>query len=508
MTRTISTPPPRHAARLEKAYRGLVDGWTFPPCSPQQARAFIRGVLDDFADEVSVEQRVKLFEFVESPLSETFAIGVAQRMALSLVGRPELEDRLRRLEAELASGLADFTRDVNRERSTGRRIVFVADRPQFAILREAMYLSRNGHHPFLLSLAPMNAEIRSVFARHFVAAADAMGSYPLLGFVLDSLRPDIFHVECKMWNYALGRLVIERRRDTAVVCDFYDITSVYADRADLCTVWSPGRVDFDIAMERYILHNADAIVHRFPPHVVDEVRERHGAMPPDAVMYASPCPEFTVYADTKPSRADGVLRLVYAGTTIPLNAGHPPTLFPEAGMRQAFRTLLDQGFAIDVLGNPHSPVSEANASYTPFLSLARDYPQMRVLEGVPPDRLSEALAHHDYGILLMHFDESILRIGHGQRTGVVANKIFSYLEAGLPVIVNAEYEEMARIVHEHGLGLAVSSAELPRLRSILEEFDYAAAAANVRRYNETHGMANEIRRLIALYDTAIQGRRS
>ena len=143
-----------------------------------------------------------------------------------------------------------------------------------------------------------------------------------------------------------------------------------------------------------------------------------------------------------------------------------------------------------------------------FLTLGRNYPRMRVLDGVPPDQLSETLAPYDFGILVMVFDDSVLRIGHGQRTGVVANKIFSYLEAGLPVIVSAEYEEMARIVREHGLGLAVASDELPALGSILEEFDYATAAANVRRYNETHGMAQEIGRLIALYDAAVDGRRS
>jgi len=507
MTATRAAPPPTPNDKLDEVYRAIVDAYMFPRCGRTQALGFIRGVLTDFGDEIDPGEKSTILKFLEWP-PPPIVLGIASKIARSLASRPALEDHLRRLEADIAADRGTFAPEVNAERSSGRRIVFVTDRPQFAILREAMYLVREGHHPFLLSLAPIDAEIRWVFERHFVAVADACGSYRVLDAILDLLRPEVFHVECKMWNYVLARQVIEHRGDAAIVCDFYDITSVYAGREALCSLWSAVQVDLDIALERYILHNADAIVHRFPPHVVDEVRDRHGAMPPETAMYAYPCPEFTAYAETRPSQSDGIVRLVYAGTTIPVNADHPPRLFPEAGMPRAFRRLLEQGFAIDILGNPHSPVSDENPSYTPFLTLGRNYPCMRVLDGVPPDQLSETLAPYDFGILVMVFDDSVLRIGHGQRTGVVANKIFSYLEAGLPVIVSAEYEEMARIVREHGLGLAVASDELPALGSILEEFDYATAAANVRRYNETHGMAQEIGRLIALYDAAVDGRRS
>ena len=39
----------------------------------------------------------------------------------------------------------------------------------------------------------------------------------------------------------------------------------------------------------------------------------------------------------------------------------------------------------------------------------------------------------------------------------------------------------------------------------IREFDYEASVENIKRYNEMHGMANEIGRLIVLYEEVCEG---
>jgi hypothetical protein len=398
-----------------------------------------------------------------------------------------------------------FIADIN-EKQGGRSVVFVAHAPYFVILREAMYLRRKGYRVYLLSLGEVAEGLRELFQEHFDKVIDARGNYRLLRAILARLEPDIFHVQCWMWFGILGRMAIEAKKDAAVVCEFYDITSVYAAKEDLSPTWPPGVVEFEFAMERHIAQRADAVITRFPDWLVEEWGRSMGALPRYISMQAWPCAEFISYGKNKFSEKSGVTRLVYAGGLVPENERNPAKLFPETNMDKAFRALLGQGLAIDVMHDPNAVKGIDDAFYARYSRLAEEYPLFRFRKGVPPDTLSAALNGYDYGILLTEFDEDVVRIGADQRKGVMATKIFAYLEAGLPVLVNAEYEEMARVVTENGIGLAIHTRELGNVAAILSKFDYRKAVTNIKSFNKIHSMENEIGRLIELYDTVASGR--
>jgi len=378
-----------------------------------------------------------------------------------------------------------------------RSVVFVAHQPYFLIMREAMYLRRNGHRVCLISYEPISANLRPLFEAAFDAVIDTRRSYPLLRRLLSRLRPAVFHVQCWMWSYFLGRLALELRGDAAVVGEFYDITSIYAPRDVLASHWSREMVDLDLAMERFVLQGADAVIGRFPEAIAARWMEGHEASAPYLRMLPYACAEFTDYGDgAKYSDADGVTRLVYAGSIIV----DPPHLYPEAGTAAGFERLLAQGLAIDVLHNPHQPVRREDPAYADFFALMDRFPRFRIVDGVPPDELSRALAPYDFGIHLFEYDLEAVQTREDQRRGVVSTKIFSYLEAGLPVLMNAEYEEMARILEDGGFGLGIATGDLDRVAERIAGFDTAAAVAAIKAFNEEHGMDREIHRLIGLYD--------
>ena len=492
--------PPLSAERLEQIYRTIIESPTVAFCDAAGARAFVEEVAEKAGPAGGEGLRENFLRFLERDPSPK-DLWQSLRGMEGLLLRNGLEMVILDHNERVVGGtLPDFTALVNGRKDGSRTVVFVSESPYFVILREAMYLRHNGHRAYLATVNPISGGLIELFERHFDGVIHMGGSAPMLHRLLGSLEADIFHVQCGMWTLYLGRLVIESKGPAKVVCEFYDITSVYADRDVLCSNWSAAMVDLDMAMERYIFHEADAIVHRFPREVIGALGKKYGAMPPEIVMYAYACPEFTAYGDEKPSARDDVIRMVYAGTTIPVNEAHPPWLFPETGMPEAFRRMLEQGFAIDILHDPHAEMKKDSPERAQFTRLAEKFPRFGMFKGVSPDRLSQTLAPYDYGILLMDFDMSVIRIGEYQRRGIVATKIFAYLEAGLPVIVNREYEEMARIVTEYGLGLAVHSSELGHLAGMLEGFDYTRAVDNIRRFNEDHGMPKEIPRLIALYD--------
>ncbi len=495
----ITIAPPLSDKKIEQVYDLIVSERSLAYCGRKEAEQFIK----DLASRLPSDQGRSLLEdfrnFLSTGPSDNDAWKAVKGLA-EMARNAVFDDIFIRHNARVfGSRPDDFVTIVNA--ATDRKtIVFIAERPYFVILREAMYLKRNGYRVFLVSLWPISENLRHLFDEHFDAALDTGGDVSLLADTLKRFDADILHVQCGMWSLYLGRLAIENKGRAVVVCEFYDITSVYADREVLLRNWSAAMVDLDFAMERYIAHHTDAVITRFPQKVISDWNARHGATPRHITMQAYACPEFTAYGDEKLSATNGVIRLVYGGTIIPVNADHPPELFPETGMPRALRSFLEQGLAVDILHNPHSPIRDDDPAYAPFVALDREFPNFRLLNGVPPDEFAQTLAVYDYGMILMDYDKSVVRIGEGQEKGVVATKIFAYMEAGLPVLVNAEYEEMARIVTESGLGLAVHSSKFGALVETLARFDYEAAVANVKRYNEDHGMAKEIHRLIALYD--------
>ena len=498
-------PPPLNPSDVERVYRAHFDNDDrLPYCDTELARAFVADLASRVDPAAGRVLRDTLGPFVAGDADADQRRAVLHRLARAAFDKGSA-DVFARHDLRIADGpLADFISSVN-SRDGNRTVVFVAMMPYFVILREAIALRRRGYRAHLLSLSPLPAGLSELFGKHFDAVADTQQSPRLLRAVLSRLQADVLHVQCWMWTYILGRLAIEQRGRAAVICEFYDITSVYADRAALSLKWQPALVDVDVAMEAYVLNHADGIVSRLSAEALDFwVAEHRISPPPILEMQAWPTAEFMPAAEMPRQEPDGPPRLVYAGGLIPVDADHPPELFPEVGMPKAFDALLRGGARIDVYSNPQTAVDPNDPAYGAYARLAREFETFRILPGVPPDALSRTIGGYDFGLLLFDFDQERSRMRDVQRRGVVATKIFAYLEAGLPIIVNAEYEHMARIAVDNGVGLAVASADIPGLTARLATFDHAAARAAVGRFNARNGMDQHIGGLTRLYDHALE----
>ena len=244
---TDRPPPPTAPERIEFLYQRL----TGIPLEgiPASAKAFEKidpsiNLADPLAIQCFVDEALDLLSDDEKALFRTkFAEfpDKASELVLALHGHVagHLDDSFmaRCFKRIFATGLAPvvqhFADLVNDETARGESagtVVFVCRNSYNLIQREARYLRQNGYRCFLLNMAPINPAYRATFEECFDGIYDGFRTYVALGLVVEALSPDIFHIQCHMWEYLMGRVVIERRRAAKVVCEFYDITSVYADR--------------------------------------------------------------------------------------------------------------------------------------------------------------------------------------------------------------------------------------------------------------------------------------
>ena len=104
-----------------------------------------------------------------------------------------------------------------------------------------------------------------------------------------------------------------------------------------------------------------------------------------------------------------------------------------------------------------------------------------------------------YGSLLYLFpDEFLIKEKHFNC--MIPTKFFSYIEAGLPVLVMDRLKGVSREVEQNGLGVVLAEKDLYDLEGVLKGVDYQALKNNVLKYREKHSMDHEIDRLFQLYN--------
>lgn len=96
------------------------------------------------------------------------------------------------------------------------------------------------------------------------------------------------------------------------------------------------------------------------------------------------------------------------------------------------------------------------------------------------------------------FDDG-LRVRPDHLKGILPSKFFTFMEAGIPVIVSQELEYVANLVREHGLGIVITQQDIDSLSALLKMADRTALQKNIHHYRQEHCMDHHIQKLENFY---------
>ena len=399
-----------------------------------------------------------------------------------------------------------FIAAVNNREDGQKTVLFVTSRTDFKPLREAIALRSKGWRCHLVHLEPLPSTVKPLFEDSF----DSTLSIPFIPLLLQGLfrqiYPDVIHVHCAMWHYHLGRIAIDNKGSAICACEFNDITSFYADRKVMSDYWSAELIDRDWAMERYICNKSDLLIHQWNTGMEAHWRKTHGGAVRVIEMQPYPNEQWVQYASDRPSLHDGVIRMVWAGQ-IPGRIACPPEVFDAYYLGEAVEKLLEQGFAVDAYQNPMFTPNFGDLNFEFYRNLSERFPgKFSIKHGVSPDKLPAALAQYDYGRCLLDIPFHRACTPPAKTKFMMTNKLSTYFEAGIPIILNWEYESMADFVMENGLGIALRIDELDQVAEHVKQFDRDAAVERIKRYNRDHSMQAGIGRLLSGYEEAIHAK--
>lgn len=201
-------------------------------------------------------------------------------------------------------------------------------------------------------------------------------------------------------------------------------------------------------------------------------------------MKLYPCPPLRWMEEPKRHDGGGSLRLVYAGQV--MNKQAPRAVFGDLDYLGLIGELTQQGAEITVFNSVFSSRELCRDLFSDYHLEMQNNPRFAFHEGIEMPGIIRALhGKYDYGLVLFDFDQDIA-VGKTHLRETMASKLFTYLAAGLPVIVSEEFTYMADFVRENGIGIVIGKDDRPNLVNQLEGIDPHQFVDNIRISQEKY----------------------
>lgn len=329
-------------------------------------------------------------------------------------------------------------------------VCFVKLAPQLRIFKQALGLKKHGNYRLtLLSMQHDPRLVNGLFdeVHHF-------DNVDRLVELVRGLKPDIFHAHAE--PNTVPSLVLDNAA-VPVIYDTYDFAGLQHGVAAL----SPQ----ERSAERHCLEQAAGIVNKFPAAALDYYRGLGYQIIAPVLHYQDYCAaELSAplpNVNGRPPR----WAIAHVGTAAP--ASLPAERFHDMQFHDLARLLNAQGIEFHLYANPYQYQAEQCQCYA---ALADQLPHFFLHHPVHPFSLAGELSGYHWGsFFAAHRDEQ--RQMEGPLT--IGNKFASYLEAGLPILVNRQKSFVAGLVEGMGVGLVIE--DWSRMEGLKEILDAAHA---------------------------------
>ena len=370
-----------------------------------------------------------------------------------------------------------------------RTVLFAGVFAYFNVNKFGRALRRNGMKTVFLSLNPSNS-LHHQGCHDLVL--DAAGCLDLFYELISEPRFRVVHFQAWMGLHPFGQAAGLVCRSPFIV-EFNDLPQLFLEEGVFDRIFGDGDFARDVKGVKGIINCCDGAIFN---HVESAGELLYaGSSPPAHQLHFHSYPEEESFAGSDPQ--DGPpWRLVFAGTLNP--SSHPSPAFGDVQLLGLIKKLLRQGLVFHLYLNPYQADSKL---FWDYQYLAKAEPGFTLFKGKGPAELPRSIAGYHYGSMLHLFPEdNAIKKDHLRY--ILPTKFFSYMEAGLPVLVSEELEAVADLVREHGLGLVLSRNDLCKVSEMLRRKDCGALRENVRAFRSRWKMSKRIDSLEDLYEKA------
>ncbi len=358
-------------------------------------------------------------------------------------------------------------------------IIFVKVNPQIRIFKEALGLKRYGGRRLVLMAKTFDRQMMSQVFDEIVTFNDGKELVELVR----KRRRGIFHAHAE--PNIIPALVLQHA-SIPVIYDAYDLAGLSRGIESL----DPN----ERQAERFCMENAAGIVSKHPLAAYDYYRNLGYRPVENILIYEDYCAEeFMIPLAEQAPPGAGQARMLYVGTLAPL--AWPAQRFAYMQYHGLARDLDRQKVHLHIFANPFQ---YSDQEYRCYQELDRELDYFHWERPVHPFQLSQAIAHCHWGTYF-----TLVKNAHPAQPYEIGNKIASYLEAGLPIVVASWMELTTRRVREMGVGLIIDEVE--ELKDIAQRLidEYPRAQARVEQARQQYSIATHWARLDRFYKSLL-----
>ena len=303
----------------------------------------------------------------------------------------------------------------------------------------------------------------------------------ILKEVMTQFSPDLFQVNTGYFRENVGEFVLNQTKKP-VVMHATDFTGISFGLENL-----PKKI---VASEKYCLENCHGIIRKGPEYEIDYYRQ-HG--------YEINCPELQwldycnpdLFSDEKVkklSEMDKEIHIVYTGT---ITSVYPYNNYVPIG-----KYLADKRIHLHIYPNV-----EQGSFPQSYIDMANQSKYFHIHQSLPYEDLLKEIAHYDWGLWIhpVYDNPNMPRATTDKFKVSIGNKLFTYLEAGLPVMVSDHLEFGKQIINEFSIGCIVKDTELPIMDEKINELNYSMVQKNVMKTRQELSITNKVTELDEFY---------
>ncbi len=389
-------------------------------------------------------------------------------------------------------GIDEIISEINRP-SAKKKILYVSVIPTFNLQRQSAHLRKTGQfETVLLTETPWLADS---MAPYFDALYVYNSRYDLAR-ILSRARPYLIHAQGAMGSSDYYGVLASLLGRSPTVFEFYDVQTLALARDDAVELYGEIDADLSIFSEKFVFNKCAGVIVGYSQDACRMLKQRYNSSVPVLEFHNYVCDDFICDGAEKYSAKDGKIHLVYGGNVAPSHL--PQRLFGDVQFHGLIDKVTSQGICFDIFHSPHLSRIRAKQFLADYIELSQANPLFNLRHGLAPDVATREFAKYDFGAMIYLFDRgTFLKIHNDMR---LPGKIFTYLEAGLPIIISEELSYPARIVRDYEIGIVVSQRDLEHLPAIIGSCDLDKLRANVRQARQELSMARHIGRLVQFYD--------
>lgn len=300
--------------------------------------------------------------------------------------------------------------------------------------------------------------------------------------IIEKIQPDLIQCFAEPYNHIA--CILKRTDFPVLMADGADFTGISEGIENL--------PKHTASLEKYCFEHVKGIVHKGPADVIKYYRDNNFNIFARTFQWYDHTDEDSFKTNDYPRNFNSGIHLVYTG-----NISQDPSIgycyFPPL---------------IDILEtlNIHFHIYPNPIQYHKsqlYLSLDQTNRYFHFHKPLPLNQLVKEISKFDWGVWI-HSEEPSIRTTEIKAQTGIGNKIFTYLEAELPIIVSESRLFGKSIVLDNGIGISIGDSDWPRLKDMLNTINYEEMINNVNHFRSMKSLQRNSHKLLEFYQSIIE----